>query len=248
MPTLAPGDLKPFPGSRLTLAPLPEGPRRVIVPQFHFYDITVAVAPDGRTAAVRTALVRDSHEDARQVHLVDLESPPPRPWLGAFQGYRFLWAPKGLTLALIGGETVRSRTGLYVATPEDPRPRLIKALDRGPDLFQWLPDGERVLVSWSKAKYEGVLHLAIVKVADGQTAELDMPMAVNTHVRALAVSPDGERVLVELMGQQASSFAVVDLGAGTSARLGAGAQWPHWAADGTLTCRDAGGLPVPCPP
>lgn len=248
---IKPGMAKPSPGSRLVWQSLESTTRRVLIEHFYHYDIGVTVAPDGHSMVVRTQLEENLEGDGRRIYLLDTEAPGQiRPWLGSLQAYMFKWSPNGKMLAMIGSQASTPGNALYVASPDMDAPRLVKILERATGILEWMPDSERILTSGSDKMFQGVLHFEITRVADGAstTRELRLGDVGDVHVQAREMSPDGKRLLIDVMQKFNFGVAVVDLETGAVERLGTGARWPRWKEDGTLVCGSAPGTgDAPCP-
>ena len=243
--------------SRLAMRTIGQEVRHVLVEPFYDFDLRALLAPDGRTLYVRAPLSRREEGGARASHLIaDLgqAAPATRAWLDGAALQPIGWAPRGLMMAFWREVPMSPRVKaegqveLLVATPEDAEARLVAAVaqagGRGP---QWLADGERLATAWSRAKYEGILHTAIIRVADGQVEPHDIDLTDGrgsgfVHVEALEASPDGRRWLAmrHEIGAEATSVAiVVEAATGLWSRVGdLGVAW-RWTAAGDIECRSA---------
>lgn len=106
---------------------LVSGLRRVLIPEMYDFSLDVALAPDGRTLAVRAQLEPLAAGAPPRLYRLDLEDPQAvaAPWLGSFQAYRFRWAPQGLTLIMHGTPAGPAQDGLFTATPQDTEARRV---------------------------------------------------------------------------------------------------------------------------
>lgn len=206
--------VKPDPGSRLTWQPLPQGERRVLIPHFQHYDIHLELAPNGRTFAV-SARIEPVNEGKRPVYLLDLETAALTPVMPDKWINQFRWSPDSKKLALIGNDTARIPSRLFVAEVGQAAVRELYTFDDGSSggLITWLKDNQRLVTSRSAGKMTGALQMLTHPIAGGEPEawSIDLSGQGEGHLDAMVPSPAGGHLMAMYMAKTGTLGIIIDL-------------------------------------